>query len=159
MDDPKFSIQPLKTESEILTCASLMAGTDPWITLGIDAAQVEKSLRDPFYESYVAYAGEEIVGVAVIQMQGAFSGYLKSIAVKDTWRSRHVGSRLMDFIEGRIFSIHPNVFLCVSSFNQGARLFYLKRGYRETGILKDYLVRGYDEVMMRKTIGSILPST
>ncbi|MCD6201393.1 MAG: GNAT family N-acetyltransferase [Bacteroidales bacterium] len=132
-----------------------MAGTDPWITLQITVGQIEETLRDPIYESWVALAGEEIAGVAVIQMKGACTGYLKSIAVSDQWRKKHVGSQIMDFIEQRIFAGHSNVFLCVSSFNEVAKQFYVRRGYREIGVIRNYLAEGYDEIFMRKTTGPV----
>ncbi len=150
-----LTIRPVRDE-EIREAAGLMAGTDPWVTLGITTSKVEKSLKDPLYEIYLAVSGREIAGVAVIQMKGACTGYLKSLAVKESWRNRHVGSLLMDFIEQRIFSVHPNVFLCVSSFNEAAKRFYLRRGYTEIGVLRDYLVEGYDELFMRKTKGPLL---
>ena len=62
----------------------------------------------------------------------------------------------MDFVEEQIFSVRPNVFLCVSSFNEEARRFYLRRGYTVVGTLKDYTVKGYDEIFMRKTTGPLL---
>jgi ribosomal-protein-alanine N-acetyltransferase len=145
-----------ESEEEKKTAAKMMAETDPWITLGISKEQILKTLDDPLYETYLALAGKEIAGVAVIQLKGACTGYLKSIAVKKAWRHRQVGSRLMDFIEEKIFSVQPNVFLCVSSFNTTARRFYEKRGYEEIGILKNYLVRGYDEVFMRKSLGPVI---
>jgi ribosomal protein S18 acetylase RimI-like enzyme len=63
---------------------------------------------------------------------------------------------MMEFIEDRIFKISKNVFLCVSSFNKEARKFYLKHGYQNVGLLKDYIVKGHDEILMRKTTGPML---
>jgi ribosomal protein S18 acetylase RimI-like enzyme len=151
-----LTIRPPAHDKEIREAAGLMAGTDPWITLRITAGELEKNLTDPLYETFLAVSGNEVAGVAVIQMKGSCTGYLKNLAVKENWRNRHVGSLLMDFIEKRIFSVHPNVFLCVSSFNEAAKRFYLRRGYHEIGVLTDYLVEGYDEVFMRKTRGPIL---
>jgi len=159
MKTPEISIKPLQTEEEIKACAAIMANTSPWTILNIRAKQIEQTLRDNFYESYVAYAGDAIAGVAVIQLKGVCTGYLKSIAVKKEFRKNHIGSLLMDHIEKRILSVHPNVFLCVSSFNHDAKKFYLKRGYEEIGIIKDYLVKGYDEILMRKSTGPVLAHT
>ncbi len=156
MENQGIIIKPVDTDREISECASLMAGTEPWTTLKITAEQIEKTLRDPFYESYVAYVEKNIAGIAVIQMKGACTGYLKSIAVKKEYRKNRIGSRLMDTIEKRIFSAHPNVFLCVSSFNNSAKEFYINRGYLEIGTINDYLVAGYDEILMRKTKGPVL---
>jgi ribosomal protein S18 acetylase RimI-like enzyme len=62
----------------------------------------------------------------------------------------------MDFVERRIFTKYSNVFLCVSSFNSIAQKFYKKLGYQIVGVLKNYLVEGHDEILMRKTTGPIL---
>ncbi len=156
MKKPTINIKPVDTEQEIYECARFMSETAPWKTLKISTEQIEKTLQDSFYESYIAYVESEIAGIAVIQMKGVCTGYLKSIAVKKEFRKNKIGSLLMDYIEKRIFSTHPNVFLCVSSFNEAAKRFYIKRGYDEIGTIKDYLVKGYDEILMRKTIGSIL---
>jgi ribosomal protein S18 acetylase RimI-like enzyme len=61
----------------------------------------------------------------------------------------------MAFAEERIFQEVPNVFLCVSSFNQEAQRFYARLGYEQVGELKDYVVRGHSEFLMRKTIGPL----
>ncbi len=156
MESNILIFRPPANDDERKLAAGIMAGTDPWITLGISEEQIMETLQDPLYETVLAVSGEEIAGVAVLQMQGACTGYLKSIAVKKEWQHKHVGSRLMDFVEAKIFRIHPNVFLCVSSFNTAAHRFYLKRGYRDVGTLHDYLVQGYDEIMMRKTTGPVL---
>jgi ribosomal protein S18 acetylase RimI-like enzyme len=105
---------------------------------------------------YVAYVGKELVGVIILQTKGAFSGYLKSIIVKDSWRHKHLGNHFMEFVETTVFAQQPNVFLCVSSFNLSARQFYEKLGYEVIGELKNYLINGHDEILMRKTIGPIL---
>ena len=70
-------------------------------------------------------------------------------------RGRGVGTRLVEFAERRIFSETPNVFLCVSSFNPRARALYERLGYELIGELKDYLIEGASEFLMRKTIGPI----
>ncbi len=155
MGNDNLILRPPVNDAERKEAADLMAGTDPWITLGIGSEQIRATLQDPFYDTWLALGSEEIAGVAVIQMKGACTGYLKSIAVKQAWRHKHVGGRLMDLVEEKIFKVHNNVFLCVSSFNTRARRFYQQRGYEEVGVLKDYLVKGYDEILMRKTAGPI----
>jgi ribosomal protein S18 acetylase RimI-like enzyme len=62
----------------------------------------------------------------------------------------------MAYAEERIFKQTPNVFLCVSSFNTGAQKFYKRIGYTVIGELKDYLVSGYDEILMRKTVAPLV---
>ena len=58
--------------------------------------------------------------------------------------------------EKKIFKKAPNVFLCVSAFNGGAQRFYRRLGYARVGVLKDFVVRGQDEILLRKTIAPSL---
>lgn len=134
-----------------------MAGSEPWTTLGMNMDHIMNILNDPLHELYVARMGDEIVGTMVIHTKGAFSGYLKSIAVKPAWRGKNLGGQMMLYIENVIFPTYKNLFLCVSSFNLDAQRFYAKLGYERIGELKDYLVKGHDEILMRKTIAPILP--
>ena len=57
---------------------------------------------------------------------------------------------------GADFRESPNVFLCVSSFNKEAQRLYKRLGYRKVGELKDYVVKGHSEFLMRKSIGPIM---
>ena len=61
----------------------------------------------------------------------------------------------MRFAGKRIFVETPNVFKCVSSFNQNAQAFCKKLGYVIVGELKDYIVSGHSEILLRKTIGPL----
>ena len=157
MKDLKLNIVRAGSEKEKTTCAEIMAGSEPWTTLGINMDHIMHILDDPLHEVYVACMEDEIVGTMVIHTKGAFSGYLKSIAVKPEWRGKKLGEQMMHYIEKEIFSTQKNLFLCVSSFNLQGQRFYTKLGYEKIGELKDYLVKGHDEILMRKTIAPILP--
>jgi len=60
----------------------------------------------------------------------------------------------LPFVEERIFSTSPNFFLCVSSFNTAAQQFYYDLGFSLIGEVKDFVLEGYSELFLRKTIGS-----
>jgi [ribosomal protein S18]-alanine N-acetyltransferase len=151
MSDLKLEIHPAASDDERSACLEIMASSKPWVTLGMTLSNLTETISDPLNQVYAAYVGEEIVGTMVIQTVGDFSGYLKSIAVKQGWRSQKLGERMMAFIEQEIFSSCANLFVCVSSFNRGAQRFYLRRGYEMVGTLNNFLVEGYDEILMRKT--------
>ena len=157
MKDLKLNIRKVGSEREKTACAEIMAVSEPWATLDISMDQIMEILNDPLFEVFVAFIDDEIVGTMVIHSKGAFSGYLKSIAIKPSWRGKELGEQMMYYIENVIFSTYKNLFLCVSSFNHDAQLFYAKLGYEKIGELKDYLVKGHDEILMRKTIAPILP--
>lgn len=148
-------IRRLENADEAKMCARMMADSEPWITLRRDYEASLKIVSDPSMEVYLALKGYEIVGFVVISMTGAFIGYVKSIYTAPKWRSRGIGSGLMSFVEDRIFREAPNVFICVSDFNEGAQRLYRRLGYEVVGELKNYLVSGKSEVLMRKTIAPL----
>jgi ribosomal protein S18 acetylase RimI-like enzyme len=148
-------IRPLADDSEAQACATIMATSDPWITLGRTFDRCLVTVRDTALERYVAIDNGEVVGFVLISMRGTFSGYVKSIAVREDWRGRGLGSALLAFVEERIFRETQNVFICVSSFNVRAQALYSRLGYETVGDLHDFIARGYDERLLRKTIGPL----
>lgn len=133
----------------------MMCATDPWITLGRTFDECLTVVENRDQEVYVAADGDRILGFIILVMRGAFTGYIRSICVDAQARGGGVGSRLVRFVEERVFRETPNVFLCVSSFNPRARALYKRLGYELIGELKNYIVDGASEFLMRKTIGPI----
>jgi ribosomal protein S18 acetylase RimI-like enzyme len=131
----------------------MMASSEPWITLGRDYDASRRILADAAKERYVAEDGGGLAGFLILNMKGAFVGYIQTVCVAPDRRGRGIGSLLVAFAEQRVFRESPNVFLCVSSFNPRARRLYERLGYRTVGELPDYVVRGHSEILMRKTIG------
>ena len=150
-----LSIQRLERLEQAEACARMMAESEPWITLGRGYSESLTILTDPSREVYLALVGEEVAGFVVLGMMGAFTGYVKSIYVSPRYRRGGVGAQLMFFTEERVFRERPNVFLCVSDFNVGARRFYERLGYLAVGELRDYIVRGRSEILLRKTVGPL----
>jgi ribosomal protein S18 acetylase RimI-like enzyme len=133
----------------------MMAASEPWITLKRGYTESLAIVEDRSREVHVAIEEGEIRGFLILNMSGAFAGYIQTVCVAPEARSRGIGTRLVHFAEERIFRESPNVFLCVSSFNPRARALYQRLGYARVGELEDYLVPGHSEVIFRKTIGSL----
>ena len=148
-------IRPIAGPPETETCARMMAASEPWITLQRDDTASLRNLSSPEKEIYVAVQGAEILGFIVLNLHGGFVGYIQSICVAPQWRGRAVGRKLVAFAEARVFREYPNLFICVSSFNHGAQRFYRRLGYEVVGELKDFIVDGHSEILLRKTIGSL----
>jgi ribosomal-protein-alanine N-acetyltransferase len=136
-------------------CARLMASSEPFKTLRRGYDESLRIINDPLREVYLALIDGEVIGFIVVVMKGAFTGYIQSICVSPDYRGKGVGSRLMDYAETRILSETPNVFLCVSDFNDRAMNLYLRRGYKVIGEIPDYLIEGSSEIFLRKTIGPL----
>jgi [ribosomal protein S18]-alanine N-acetyltransferase len=130
-----------------------MSTTEPWITLQRGFDRSLAVVREPEQEAYVAVHEGGVVGFILLVMHGAFVGYIRTIAVHADWRGHGLGRALIAFAEQRIHRESPNVFLCVSSFNARARALYERLGFEVIGELRDYLVRGHSEWLLRKTQG------
>lgn len=148
-------IRPIAGPPEIEACARMMAASEPWITLRRDYAASLRNLSSPEKEIHLAVRGRDILGFIVLNLHGGFVGYIQSICVAPQWRSRAVGRKLVAFAEERVFREYPNLFICVSSFNHAAQRFYRNLGYEVVGELKNFLVDGHSEILLRKTIGSL----
>lgn len=150
-----LTVRPLAGDAEAEACAALMASSEPWVTLERDRAALLRMLLDPSRERYAALVGDRLAGCLVLNLQGPFVGYLQAICMAPGFRGSGLGTALIAFAEERIFREHPNVFLCVSSFNPSARRLYERLGYRAVGELTDFIRAGHSEILMRKTRGPI----
>jgi [ribosomal protein S18]-alanine N-acetyltransferase len=155
VDGAGLGIRRLAGRGEAETCARMMAASEPWITLRRDADAALAILTDPGRESYVAFLEGEVVGFVILVMHGAFVGYIQSVCVAPGLRGLGLGRRLMAFAEERIFRESPNVFLNVASFNPEAQRLYERLGYEVVGELRDYIVPGHSEILMRKSTGPL----
>ena len=149
-----IEIRPMGPD-DAARCARLMSTSEPWTSLGRTYERSLALVSDPSKEVHVAFEGDRFLGFIVLILRGAFVGYIQIIAVTPEARSMGVGTKLIEFAERRVFAEFPNVFLCVSSFNPRARALYERLGYQLVGELKDYLVPGASELLMRKTIGPL----
>lgn len=149
-----MKIRSLASDEEATQCARMMAGTDPWITLGRGYEASLERIKDPSREVYVAIDESGVAGCLILCMVGAFIGYIQTVLVAPDRQGKGIGTQLVEFAEDRIFRESPNAFLCVSSFNSGARRLYERLGYRYVGELSDYIVPGHSELLFRKTRGA-----
>lgn len=149
------SIRSIAGAQETEHCARMMEGSEPWLTLGRGYESGLAMLGDATRECHVAVLGNQLAGFVVLLMRGALVGYLQTICVAPEQRGNGVGRALMDHAEALVFSRYPNLFLMVSDFNQPARRFYERLGYETIGEIRDYLIAGRSEILMRKTRGPI----
>ena len=118
-NSPDVEIRRPENKGEVEDCARMMAGSEPWMTLGRGYEASLEIVSYPSHEVYLGLMDDEILGFVVVSMTGAFIGYVKSIYTAPEWRNMGIGSKLMYFVEERIFREAPNVFICVSDFNTG----------------------------------------
>jgi ribosomal protein S18 acetylase RimI-like enzyme len=150
-----FTIEATKEPMTLAMCAEMMSHSEPWITLGRDLKGCKDAMEGEYKEVYVALRNRELLGFIVLQMQGAFKGYIQSVCVTPDAQGAGIGTALIEFAEKRIFLISPNVFMMVSSFNTKAAELYVKMGYEKIGTLKNFVIEGKDEFLLRKTVGPL----
>lgn len=141
------------TETDKEWAAGVMAASEPWITLGRNLDSCLEICRRPEYQLFVARQGEQPCGFVVLVRRGvAGSPYIATIAVADGFRSKGIGSRLLEFAENLYGATDRHIFLCVSSFNLRARALYERRGYVVVGEFRDYVIEGASEILMHKRL-------
>lgn len=148
------------TDEEILkSCATIMCESEPWITLQRNYSDCLESVHGNYKEIYMTKDNNKLSGFIILQMAGTFKGYIQTICVAPEARGKGIGTALIQFAEQRIFSISPNAFMCVSSFNHEAAKLYQQLGYEKIGELKDFILEGYSEILLRKSIGTLVSTS
>jgi GNAT superfamily N-acetyltransferase len=135
----------------------LLTGSDPWRKLGYGDEDWSRLFRTDGIvegrEGYVLEADGAVAGVALLRPKFLMGDYLELLAIAPAARSKGYGALLLAQIEAVTFARSKNLFACVSDFNDGARRFYGRQGYREIGPMPNLLIPGSAELLLRKTSG------
>jgi GNAT superfamily N-acetyltransferase len=77
--------------------------------------------------------------------------YLELLAVLPSFQRRGIGAGVMSWFEqaGRGLGAR-NLWVCASSFNDGALRFYQRHGFRPAARLPGLVAESYDEILLRK---------
>lgn len=152
MDDKEIVIRAESNPAVFARCAAMMASTDPWIRLGMDENACAAAFGGQGREVYSVWIANDLAGFVVLQMLGTFKGYVQTLLVSEKYRGRGLSVRILEFCEAHISKVSPNMFICVSAFNDRARVIYERYGFEPVGILKDFVKPGFDELLLRKQI-------
>jgi ribosomal-protein-alanine N-acetyltransferase len=147
------TIRFVRDEDEARECVALMGSTEPWLTLGFDPIAALAGFMDGKRECYVVRDDAGLAGFVSVDMRGLVAGYIQLLCVRADRRGQGLGTQLIRWAEDRILKASPNVFICVSSFNGGARRLYDRLGFEPVGTLRQFVVGGHDEILLRKTRG------
>ncbi len=150
-----ISITQTTDEETLKSCAAMMSQSEPWITLQRNYSDCLESVLGNYKEIYITTDNNKLSGFIILQMAGTFKGYIQTICVSPEARGKGIGTALIQFAENRIFKVSPNVFMCVSSFNNEAAKLYKQLGYVKIGELKDFILKGYSEILLRKSTGTL----
>ncbi|GKU24925.1 GNAT family N-acetyltransferase [Clostridium folliculivorans] len=93
------------------------------------------------------------VGFIWYERYGTFGihTYLHIIAVRQEFRGKGIGKKLIKQFEENIFKKDSMIFLMVADFNKDAKKLYEKIGYEQVGIIPSFYRKGINEHLMMKT--------
>ena len=74
-------IRKLQDAPEAEGCAQVMSSSEPWITLRRSYKDSFKMLTDPSREIYLAVLQGQIAGFMILNMKGAFVGYIQTVCI------------------------------------------------------------------------------
>lgn len=152
--EASIAIRPLETR-DVRALTALLASSEPWLTLGYAAGDWRRLLRGPLAnrDAWVIAEEKRARGIAIVRHGFLAGDYLELLAIDAHGRHRGLGARLLAHCERDVLARAANLFVCVSDFNDGARRFYRRHGYRQVGRLDDLLIAGSAELLLRKTAG------
>ncbi|SHJ33058.1 GNAT family N-acetyltransferase [Lutispora thermophila] len=118
----------------------------------------EGSARDAILEGleqgnlYIALTNRDCVGFLYYIPKGAFHSfpYLHIISIKEEYRGKGIGKKLINFLEDMVFVKTNKIFLVVADFNPDAKGFYERIGYRQVGEIPSLYRKGITEYLMMK---------
>ena len=72
-------IEKLSKREDAEWCAKVMAGSEPWITLGRSYEDSLVIVTDPVKETYVARSEGNLCGFLILNLAGTLSGYIQTV--------------------------------------------------------------------------------
>ena len=116
-------------------------------------AELEKFIRRPSASTWVAEAGENIVGFVVANREQHDTGHIITLDVVEDRRRAGVGTALMNAAEGWVRQQGARfIYLETAEDNAAAQSFYRRRGYQKLRGLENYYGNGTAAWLMAKRL-------
>ena len=148
------SLRHLQPEDASILARALVS-LDPWLTLEYQAEGLDRYLSEPDHSlgRFVIAVEDFTAGVVCVRHPWLKGSLLELIAILPPYQGRGRGREVMKWLERESQGTYRNIWVLVSDFNRGARGFYRHLGYQEIVPLTDLVKPGYDEFLLRKTLG------
>jgi len=148
---PSCALRPLSAR-DVPVLAPALAAMDPWLFFGYAAPRFSGYLRrrDPALHRYAIVVKRDLAGVAAVRDPWLHGAYLELLGLLPPFQGRGLGAEVMRWFEDQSFSVAPNAWVLVSSFNTRGRNFYRRMGFLELAALPDFLKPGHDEILLWK---------
>ena len=98
-------------------------------------------------------ADGELAGIVTIQYPFLHGPYLQLLAILPAYQGQKLGLRVLQWMEAEARAEEARqLWLCVSTFNAGARVFYERFGFTPVTVLEKLASDATDELLMRKRL-------
>jgi ribosomal protein S18 acetylase RimI-like enzyme len=139
------------------TLADGLATLDPWLDLKHSAQAIKSVLTDvgePDAATRCLLVEGEPAGAVSVLGRWLLGPYLRHLSVLPQFQRRGFGRAMLMQIERETRPTRArNLWVCATSTNDVALALYRSVGFKDVGVLDDLLVRGHDEILLRKRLG------
>jgi ribosomal-protein-alanine N-acetyltransferase len=137
--------------AHISACREITSVSEPWKSL---KERIDFARYISLKQAYVCLNTGVVTGFIIFTPEPVFArgGYLRAIGVAPESCRQGIGQQLMAFAEKKTARRSQNFYLCVSSFNRKALLFYKAMGYRKVGELPGLIIPGAREFIYWKRL-------
>lgn len=153
----KVALKPAEAvpEDVLLAYAGQLTQMEPWSRLGYTAARLYRQLsaRSPERHAYIITCDDQDAGILCLRGPWWNGIYVELLAVFPQWQARGIGRGALEAAVAIHRDRWSNIWLLVSGFNRDAQCFYRRLGFETIGCLRDLILDGEDEILMRKRLG------
>ena len=138
-----------------------LAAIPPWSTINWPASRLAATLKNwPVgVRRFELLVEGELAGTVSIQFPFLYGPYLQLLAVLPGFQGRGLGLACLEWMEREARAAEARqLWLCVTSYNTGARAFYERFGFKEAALLDKLATDVSDEVFMRKRLSYPRPN-
>lgn len=132
-----------------------LASIPPWSVIGWPAELLTAAFRRerPSVSRFELVVEGELAGAVTIQDPFLHGPYLQLLAIIPKFQRRNLGWAVLEWMEREARGEEARqLWLCVSTFNTGARAFYERFGFEAVTILEKLATEASDELLMRKRL-------
>jgi diamine N-acetyltransferase len=136
-----------------LRLAAAIVAIPPWSAMNYPAVALARFLAssdDGAFRYLVEVDGVE-AGAVSVRHPWLKGPYLELLALLPPFQRQGLGARIVSWFEeaGRALGAR-NLWVCASSFNDGALRFYQHHGFQPAATLPGLVADGYEEILLRK---------
>jgi GNAT superfamily N-acetyltransferase len=159
---PAFPAPPIELTSARLVAlapascpgvAAKIAAIAPWSTMNYPADALARFLAAPDtgVSRYLIEVEGAEAGAISVRFPWLKGPYLELLVLLPPFQRRGLGASLMAWFEREALKLGArNLWVCASSFNDGALRFYGLHGFKPAATLPGLVADGFDEVLLRK---------